>query len=160
MMTKYKKFKALSTGSWVPENFDKRTKSKTYDILVNNLVLKALIGIHDFEKNKKQKISISLSIKVSDDLKKTEDNIENVVSYEHIVNDIKSIVNEGHIGLLETLAERITKICFSEKRILSVRVKIEKLEVFKETESVGIEIYRENNSVLTKKVGKLLKIKK
>ncbi len=160
MMTKYKKFKALSTGSWVPENFDKRRKSKTYDILINNLVLKALIGIHDFEKNKKQKISISLSIKVSDDLKKTEDNIDNVVSYEHIVNDIKSIVNEGHIGLLETLAERITKICFSEKRILSIRVKIEKLEVFKETESVGIEIYRENNSVLTKKVGKLLKIKK
>ncbi|MAY90446.1 MAG: hypothetical protein CMN00_04600, partial [Rickettsiales bacterium] len=37
---------------------------------INNLVLKALIGIHDFEKNKKQKISISLSIKVSDDLKK------------------------------------------------------------------------------------------
>lgn len=160
MNSKFKKYHLISTGTFVP-NFLKedRKNNKTYDIIINDLRLKALVGIHEHEKNKKQKISINLILQAVDNLKLKEDDINNVVSYEHIVNDIKYLVNSGHVGLLETLAENISKLCFKDNRVINATIRIEKLEVFKETESVGIEIFRMKKSI-NKKTGKILKINK
>ena len=97
-------------------------------------------------KKKKQKISISLSLDVNDNISGIEHKIENFVSYEHIVEDIKSILKKGHIDLLETLGEKIVDLCFEDERVMTITLKLEKLEVFKETSSVGIEIFRKKNS--------------
>ena len=153
MKSKFKKLNPISTGSWVPESVNQQSINleKTYTILVNKLVIDALIGIHEYEKNKKQKISISLKLKANENFRNINDNIKNVVSYENIVNDIKNFINKGHVGLLETLAEEIFVICFKDKRILEAKIKIEKLEVFSETESVGIEIQRKKSDKEFKK---------
>lgn len=150
MTTNFKKFNAISSGSWVRTSSEYLNK-KTYTIIIKRLVLNALVGIHNYEKKKKQKISISLSLKALDNLSNCNDDIENVVSYEHIVNDIKSLIKKGHVGLLETLAEDIAKICLRDERIINAKVGIEKLEVFKETESVGVEIHRDRKNLFTNK---------
>ena len=143
MKNKAKNISVISTGSWVPSNLnDEQKNTKTYKILINNLLLNASIGIHDFEKKKKQKISITLEIIVKDDIYFTEPNIENFVSYELIVNDIKKLISRGHIELLETLSEEIFSMCFMDDRIFSIKLTLEKLEVFEETNSVGIEVFR------------------
>ncbi len=145
MAKKKKKFSVISTGSWVPSNLkDWKTKAKTYKILIDDLIVNAFIGIHEHEKKRKQKISISIILEAFDNLSKVNDCIDNVVSYEFIVVEIKKLFRKGHIGLLETLGDKIVGICFKDSRILSVRLNLKKLEVFKETRSVGIEIYREN----------------
>ena len=147
MKKNYKNISVISTGSWVPTDLNKKIKSEnTYKILINQLILDAFIGIHDFEKKKKQKISISLSLDVNDNISGIEHKIENFVSYEHIVADIKSILKKGHIDLLETLGEKIVDLCFEDERVMTIKLKLEKLEVFKETSSVGIEIFRKKNS--------------
>ena len=147
MKKNYKNISVISTGSWVPTDLSKKRKIKnTYKILINELTLDAFIGIHDFEKKKKQKISISLSLDVDDNISGIEHKIENFVSYEHIVADIKSILKRGHIDLLETLGEKIVELCFKDERVMTIKLKLEKLEVFKETSSVGIEIFRKKNS--------------
>ena len=147
MKKNYKNISVISTGSWVPKDLNKKRKIKnTYKILINELTLDAFIGIHDFEKKKKQKISISLSLDVNDNISGIEHKIENFVSYEHIVADIKSILKRGHIDLLETLGEKIVDLCFKDERVMTIKLKLEKLEVFKETSSVGIEIFRKKNS--------------
>ena len=147
MKKNYKNISVISTGSWVPTDLNKKTKSEnTYKILINKLILDAFIGIHDFEKKKKQKIAISLSLDVNDNISGIEHKIENFVSYEHIVEDIKSILKKGHIDLLETLGEKIVDLCFEDERVMTIKLKLEKLEVFKETSSVGIEIFRKKNS--------------
>ena len=147
MKKNYKNISVISTGSWVPTDLNKKRKIKnTYKILINELTLDAFIGIHDFEKKKKQKISISLSLDVNDNISGIEHKIENFVSYEHIVSDIKSILKRGHIDLLETLGEKIVDLCFKDERVMTIKLKLEKLEVFKETSSVGIEIFRKKNS--------------
>ena len=152
MKKNFKNVSVISTGSWVPTNLYKKSKIKnTYKILINELTLDAFIGIHDFEKKKKQKIAISLSLDVNDNISGIEHKIENFVSYEHIVADIKSILKSGHIDLLETLGEKIVDLCFMDERVMTIKLKLEKLEVFKETKSVGIEIFRkktsDNNSI-------------
>ena len=147
MKKNYKNISVISTGSWVPTDLNKKIKSEnTYKILINQLILDAFIGIHDFEKKKKQKIAISLSLDVNDNISGIEHKIENFVSYEHIVADIKSILKKGHIDLLETLGEEIVDLCFKDERVLTIKIKLEKLEVFKETSSVGIEIFRKKKS--------------
>ena len=151
MKKNYKNIYVISTGSWVPKDLDEKRKIKnTYKILINDLTVDTFIGIHDFEKKKKQKIAISLSLDVNDNISVIEHKIENFVSYEHIVADIKSILKKGHIDLLETLGEKIVDLCFKDERVMTIKIKLEKLEVFKETNSVGIEIFRkksDNNSI-------------
>ena len=147
MKKNFKNISVISTGSWVPTDLNKKSKLKnTYKILINELTLDAFVGIHDFEKKKKQKIAISLSLDVTDNISGIEHKIENFVSYEHIVDDIKSILKKGHIDLLETLGEKIVDLCFKDERVMTIKLKLEKLEVFKETRSVGIEIFRKKNS--------------
>ena len=147
MKKNFKNISVISTGSWVPTDLNKKSKIKnTYKILINDLTLDAFIGIHDFEKKKKQKIAISLSLDVNDNISGIEHKIENFVSYEHIVADIKSILKSGHVDLLETLGEKIVDLCFTDERVMTIKLKLEKLEVFKETRSVGIEIFRKKNS--------------
>ena len=147
MKKNFKNISVISTGSWVPTDLNKKSIIKnTYKILINDLTLDAFIGIHDFEKKKKQKIAISLSLDVNDNISGIEHKIENFVSYEHIVADIKSILKSGHIDLLETLGEKIVDLCFTDERVMTIKLKLEKLEVFKETRSVGIEIFRKKNS--------------
>ena len=56
MKKNYKNISVISTGSWVPTDLNKKIKSEnTYKILINELILDAFIGIHDFEKKKETK---------------------------------------------------------------------------------------------------------
>ena len=143
MKNKVNNISIISTGSWVPPDLKNNiSNKKNYKILINELVLKASIGIHDFEKKKKQKISLSMELEAKDNISEVHADIENFISYEVIIDKIKKLLKNGHIDLLETLAEKIFDLCFDDKRILSVNLKLEKLEVFKETKSVGIQIIR------------------
>ena len=142
MSNKYKNISVISTGSWVPSEQDFLAENKaTYQVQINELVLMVSIGIHEHEKVKKQRVSISLSIQALDNLDKVDENINNVVSYEQIIKKLKKIVSKGHIELLETLGEKIMDMCFEESRIMSVWMKLEKLDVFSETKSVGCLLY-------------------
>ena len=144
MKNKIKNISVISTGSWVPSDLQNQDlKFKKYKVFIKKLILDASIGIHEHEKKKKQKIAISLELDVKDNISEVKQKIENFVSYEIIIKNIKKLVSKKHIDLLETLGEKILKICFEDERIFSIKLKLEKIEVFKETDSVGIEIFRE-----------------
>ena len=52
-----------------------------------------------------------------------------------------------HINLVETLAEDIARVCLTHAQVRSVRVRVEKLDVFEDVSSVGVEIERFNPEV-------------
>lgn len=146
MNQKKENFTVISTGSWVPSDLDNKTDlAKIYKIFINDLDLEAFIGIHEYEKKKKQKIRINIEIEAHDNFKDLDDDIDNVVSYEFIVGDIKKLLKIGHTGLLETLGEKISGVCFKDSRVLNAKINLQKMEVFKETKSVGIEIFRKKD---------------
>ena len=122
---------------------------KHYEVFIKDLILPALIGIHPHEKKKLQKICINVTLMVDDRCSFAKDKIKNVVSYEKIVKGIKKILRKGHVGLIETLAEDIAGMCLSDSRVYIARIRVEKLEVFKDSKSAGIEIERRSgNSIL------------
>ena len=116
--------------------------AKLYRILVRDLVLKCLIGIHAHELLAPQRVRINVDMAVLEQAGPLSDNIANVVSYEDVIEGIKRMLAQGHINLVETLAEKIAALCLNDERVSSVRVRVEKLDVYAEAASVGIEIER------------------
>lgn len=116
--------------------------ARIYRILVRDLVLKCLIGIHAHELLAPQRVRINVDMTVLEQAGPQSDDIANVVSYEDVIEGIKRLLAEGHINLVETLADKIALLCLADLRVRSARVRVEKLDVYAEAASVGIEIER------------------
>ena len=111
-------------------------------VFVHDLVVEARIGIYRHEKQQSQRVRINLDLSVVDDYRMDADNIDDVVCYEEVVVETKAIIAAGHINLVETLAEQIAERILQMPKTLSVRVRVEKLDVLQDVGSVGIEIER------------------
>jgi dihydroneopterin aldolase len=112
-----------------------------YDrVFVHDLVLDAEIGVYSHEKGVTQRARFSVDIEVAPSDEAVEDQISCVLDYDMIIATIKGILAEGHINLVETLADEIATRCLVHPRAALVRVKIEKLD--KEPGAVGVEIMR------------------
>ena len=59
-----------------------------------------------------------------------------------MIDRVRAVVAAGHVQLVETLAERIAETCLADERVMAARVKVEKLDVFADAASVGVEIER------------------
>ena len=111
-------------------------------VFVRDLVLTCAIGVHAQEHDAPQRVRINVELMVREDERNLQDRIENVLSYEHIVDGVRAITEESHINLVETLAERIAGLCLADARVARVRVCVEKLDIYEEAASVGVEIER------------------
>ncbi len=111
-------------------------------VFIRDLILTCLIGVHKHERKKPQRIRINLDLAVAEQSVISTDRLADVVCYEDVADRIRSIVNNGHVNLVETLAEKIASKCLEDRRIKATRVRIEKLDVFKDAASAGVEIER------------------
>ena len=118
----------------------KRSFSYKRKILIKDLVLKMLIGIHNFEKKKKQRVKFNLIINIDQNLIPNDKDLKSIVNYEQVIKVINKIIARKHYPLLETLAEKIFDKLFENMRIKKILLRIEKLDVIKNTTSVGIEL--------------------
>ena len=113
-------------------------------VFVKDLVLAALIGIHRHEKDGRQRVRINLEMEVVEGEQPVQDRLADVVCYEDVVTAIRGIVAAGHINLVESLAELVADQCLNDRRVRKVQVRVEKLDVFADASSVGVEIERYN----------------
>lgn len=111
-------------------------------VFVRDLVLDARIGVYNHERGGAQRIRINLDVSVAEPNHAIGDDLGDVVCYEAMINDAKAIIAEGHINLVETMADKIAARVLTRGGTLAVRVRIEKLDVIAEAASVGIEIER------------------
>ena len=108
-------------------------------VIIKNLVLNIFIGIHDFEKKKKQKVRFNIEVITNPFVKPNNKDLKTILNYEEIINKIKDLVKKEHHELLEDLAENIFTIIFQNNLAQKAKIKIEKLEIIKNSESVGVE---------------------
>ena len=118
----------------------KRFYSYKRKVLIKDLVLKILVGIHNFEKKKKQRVKFNLVININQNLVPNDKDLKSIVNYEQVIKTIMKITSRKHYPLLETLAEKIFDKLFENMRIKKILLRIEKLDVIKNTTSVGIEL--------------------
>ena len=118
----------------------KKIYSYKRKVLIKDLVLSMLVGIHNFEKKKKQRVKFNLIINIDQNLTPNDKNLKSIVNYEQVIKVINKIIARKHYPLLETLAEKIFDKLFENMRIKKILLRIEKLDVIKNTTSVGIEL--------------------
>ncbi len=118
-------------------------------MFVRDLVLEASIGVYRHEQAGRQRIRINIDLAVEDDGARGRsraavgaDALSRVVDYGTIAQAARDVVSSGHVMLVETLAERIAENCLRDLRVFSARIRIEKLDIFPDAVSAGVEIER------------------
>ena len=106
-------------------NFQKKEEySYKRKVLIKDLVFNASIGIHDFEKKQTQQIKFNIKININSYLKPINNNLNSIVNYEDVINNIKTLTQKKHYDHLEVLAEDIFLGLFDNKSIIKVNLKI------------------------------------
>ncbi len=118
------------------------TTKNVDQLIIKDLRVQMFAGIYDFEKQKPQEVLFNLIIDVETNHGRILKDIDDVVSYENIVNEIEEIISDMHYDLLEELAEVIAKYCLSLDRVICVDLCIEKTAIIPQTQSVGVRIVR------------------
>jgi len=115
-------------------------------VFVRGLELQARLGVFPHEKIAPQRIRMHIELDVVDESAAIgigPDNLERVVDYGHLVHAARAAVAQGHVLLVETLAETVAEIALRDPRVLQARVSIEKPDAFADTDCVGVTIERE-----------------
>jgi 7,8-dihydroneopterin aldolase/epimerase/oxygenase len=116
-------------------------------VFIRDLRLDARIGVYPEEQGGLQPILVNISLGIRDNGLDHPDGIgpdefDRVVDYDALAKRVRRLVATSHVFLIETLAERIAALCLSGPRVLSVRIQVEKLAVFADAASAGVEIVR------------------
>jgi|TARA_B100001173_G_C16008401_1_gene556637 dihydroneopterin aldolase len=118
-------------------------KKSGYDLIfLNDFTLQANVGVYKHEKEKTQPIKINVIAKVRNPKRINDNNLQSVVCYNQISKKIKKIIKSGHTILLEKLAEKIIQECFKNKRIETMKIRLEKPEAIEGAVGAGIEVER------------------
>ena len=121
--------------------FKKKEKFKyKRKVIIKDLILNIFVGIHSFEKKKKQRVKFNLEILTEPYVSPNSKDLNSILNYEEVVMQIEKLANLKHHDLLEDLAENIFNIIFKNKLVKKINLKLEKLDILKKTKSVGIEV--------------------
>ena len=108
-------------------------------VFIKNLILNVFIGIHNFEKKRKQRVRFNIEVVTNPYIKPSNKDLSTILNYEDLINKIKLLVKKQHYELIEDLAENMFEIIFQNRLVKKISIKIEKLDIIKNSESVGIE---------------------
>lgn len=111
-------------------------------VFVHGLKVMANIGVYDHEHDAAQPLIIDVDIEVAEPDQPSSDNLEDVLCYNKFTQSILGLIAEGHIKLVETLAEKICSLGLAHPMVLSIRVRIEKPDAIDIAEKAGVEIFR------------------
>ena len=121
--------------------FKKKEKFKyKRKVIIKDLILNIFVGIHNFEKKKKQRVKFNVEILTDPYVFPNNKDLKSIINYEEIVYKIEKLTNLKHHELLEDLSENIFNMLFQNKLVKKVNLKIEKIDIIKKTKSVGIEV--------------------
>ncbi len=111
-------------------------------ILINDLLVRCIIGVHEEERGEKQDVVINLAI--TTDLRKAgrSDRIEDALDYSALKKKIVAMADNSRFFLVEALAEAIADICLEDSAVSQVQVRVEKPTALRFARSVGVEITR------------------
>ena len=124
---------------------EKNKSSIKRSVLIKDFIIQEIIGIHKHEKIKKQKIKFNIVIDVDQNTLPDEKEIKSIVDYEKITSKLENLAKNKNYNFLESLAEDSFKEIFEDKRINSVKIKIEKPDAIRNAKSVGVEIFKSRN---------------
>src|SRR3954466_5935600 len=114
----------------------------TRRIFLKNFETRLSIGIHDSEKQAKQRVLVNVDLYLDPEGRIERDHIDETVDYDFVRREILGLADSSHFNLQETFCERLLNVCLARPGVLAARVSSEKMDVYPDCESVGFEIFR------------------
>ena len=111
-------------------------------ILVRELRVEVLIGIHKRERYVAQTVSIDLDIGIPGTTVFASDKIADTIDYEQVALRIKALAASGHFKLAETFADRIGNLLIHDFKAPWVKVSVAKIGILPNAKFVGVSIER------------------
>ena len=111
-------------------------------VIIKDLLVRGIIGVNDWERKRPQDILINLSLFTDTKRAGETDNLEDCVNYSTMSKKVQAYAESAGRLTVEALANDLVKICFEDKGVQKVIVRVEKPGAVRFAESVGVEIER------------------
>ncbi len=112
-------------------------------VLIKDLRVRGIVGIHQFERTTPQEIVINIAMSTDTRRAAASDDIRDCVNYETVAEQVRAHAESSKRLTVEALAEDIAKICLQDVKVRRVKVRVEKTQILPYAASVGVEIERE-----------------
>lgn len=127
----------VQSSSVSPFPADEPLRYERLSVFVRGLEVEAGIGVYDHELGRLQRLIIDVSLELEP---KPIERLGDTINYETVANAARAIAAEGHIGLVETFAERLARACLGDHRVQKATVRIEKPGALQAVIAPGCEI--------------------
>ncbi len=107
-------------------------------IKIENLRLRAVVGIFEWEKNILQDLIVNLEMEVDRSDPARHDDISGTVDYKKISKQIIRFVEGGKFGIIETIAVGIAEMALADEKVGKVSVKVDKPGALRFADSVSV----------------------
>lgn len=111
-----------------------------YTVILDRLAAQIRLGIHPHEAEP-QRVLVTVEMTVAYPTAPSEDRIDEVLDYDFVREGIMRLAAERSFALQETLCEAIAELCLAERRVMWVRVRTLKTDVYPDA-GVGCEVLR------------------
>lgn len=115
-------------------------------IFITALAAETIIGIHDWEREVRQRIEIDLEMWVDLAAAAHSDSIEDTLNYRSVAKRILAFVQQSRYRLIEALAGEIARIVLTEFGIARVRVTVHKPGAVRHSKDVGVVVERSRDA--------------
>ena len=106
-------------------------------VFVRGLQVEAGIGVHDHEQGRLQTLLIDVTLELAP---AQVERLADTINYETVAHAAHAIVAEGHVGLVETFADRLASACLDDVRVRRCTVRIEKPGALEAAAAAGCEV--------------------
>ena len=111
-------------------------------VFINNLEVEAVIGIFQWEREVRQLISVDIEMDFDNKTAAQSDDIKDALNYKLVGKRVAAFIQNSKFQLVETLAEKISKIILKEFPVSKVKIKVSKPGAMRGSDSVGVSIVR------------------
>lgn len=112
-------------------------------IFIDDLLIRCVIGIHDWERKTRQDVLVNIELDVDTTAAGASDDFTDAVDYRDLAKRVIEMAEGSTFQLVEALAEEIARLCLVDGRVEAARVRVEKPGAIRFARSVGVTIERE-----------------
>ena len=124
----------MSLPSPTPVN---AARLEAVNVFVRGLEIQAAIGVHDHEQGRRQPLVIDVELEM---IPHPVEVLTDTLNYEAVAAAARALAAGGHIGLVETFAQRLAEAMTDDPRVRRVRVRVAKPEALPGAEAAGCEL--------------------
>ena len=139
----------MNNPSIVFDKLEIRAKSEQSNpaldrISIRDYIKEVEIGAFQVERDLTQRLKFNVVVEVSASSSSSSDDVDDILSYDMIIEAIDEQLNFERLNLLETLADRVSEQILSHQQAIRVFIRIEKLDRI--PGSLGVEIVRDRKN--------------